>query len=361
MPHPLHILSSIPLQGRGTPTNPASRFERLDIAPDFDHLAADEDPLTPRPIPTEYLIDHTKSIIAYNDSPDVSFDASINPYRGCEHGCIYCFARPTHEYLDMSAGLDFESKILVKIVAPKLLRKELSSKSYQPQSLGFSGVTDPYQPIERKLELTRRCLEVLLEFRNPVAMITKSALIARDADLLSELAKFDAAMACISITTLDNSLASKMEPRAAAPAARLSAMKTLADAGVPVGVLVAPVVPAINDHEILPILQAAADHGATFAGYVSLRLPFGIKDLFADWLTRHFSDRKDKVLHRVQDLRGGKLNDANFFSRMKGQGPFADYISDLFTLGCRKAKLNERRIKLSAENFRQHGAESLFG
>jgi len=260
----------------------------------------------------------------------------------------------------MSAGLDFETKILVKIAAPDLLRKELSSKSYQPQSLGFSGVTDPYQPIERKLELTRKCLQVLLEFRNPVAMITKSALIARDADVLSQLAKYNAAMVCMSITTLDNSLASKMEPRASSPAARLGAIKALAEAGVPVGVLVAPIVPGINDHEILPILQAAADHGATFAGYVPLRLPFVIKDLFADWLTRYFPDRKEKVLNRVQDLRGGKLNDANFFSRMKGQGPFADYIGNLFDLGCRKARLNDGRIKLSAEHFRRHGAESLF-
>lgn len=354
-------MQPIPLtiQGRGAATNPASRFELLHVEAHPDGWGPEDG--QPAPPETIYLKDATRSIIAYNDSPDVGFDASINPYRGCAHGCIYCFARPTHEYLDMSAGLDFESKILVKTDAAALLRKELSAKSWRPQTLALSGVTDPYQPAERTLKITRQCLEVLAEYRNPVAMITKGRLIERDVDLLAELAKFDAALVCISITTLDNALAAKMEPRASSPRGRLEAIRALANAGVPVGVLVAPIVPAINDHEILPILKAAAEHGATFAGYVPLRLPYGIKDLFADWLTRHFPGRREKVLNRVMDLRGGKLNDPNFNTRMKGRGPFAEYIGQIFDVACRRVGINGQRIKLSAAAFRRHGAESLFG
>jgi DNA repair photolyase len=357
-----HTSTPLPiLKGRGTPLNPTNRFQTLDIIPDPDDSPNDREQRTTDNGPkTTYLIDNTRSIIAYNDSPDVSFDASVNPYHGCEYGCVYCFARPTHEYLDLSIGLDFETKILVKADAPTLLRKELSAKSWKPQTLALSGVTDPYQPIERKLQLTRRCLEILLEFRNPVAMITKSHTITRDAELLAQLARLDAAMACISITTLDNDLARIMEPRASRPGDRLAAVKALADARVPVGVLVAPIVPAINDHEIAQILQAAADHGATFAGYVPLRLPWGIKDLFTDWLTRNFPDRKDKVINRVKDIRGGKLYRSDYFKRGQGEGPFAQYIANLFDVAARRANVNQIRIKLDASHFRRHGAESLF-
>src|SRR4051812_41271320 len=335
----------IQIRGRGTAHNPANRFVQQELVPDGDWLdAADEEEPAPR---TVFLRDHTKTIIAHNDSPDVGFDASVNPYRGCEHGCIYCFAQPTHEYLDFSLGLDFETKILVKEDAPQLLRAELSAKGWRPQTLGFSGVTDPYQPVERKLKLTRRCLEVLTEFRNPVAMITKNHLITRDGDLLGELARYGAAMACISVTTLDADLARVMEPRASAPRARLEAIRALADAGVPVGVLVAPVIPGLTEYEMLPIIAAAREHGASFAGYVPLRLPFGLKDLFDQWLARHFPDRREKVLNRVRSLRGGKLNDGNFHTRMHGEGPFADQIAAFFKFACKRAGMNEVRLKLS--------------
>jgi DNA repair photolyase len=342
-------------RGRGAAGNPRNRFAPLDVVVDQD-----VHDLTPPAARTVYLHDTTRSIIAYNDSPDVGFDAGINPYRGCEHGCVYCFARPTHEYLDFSLGLDFETKILVKLDAPELLRKELSAKSWKPQTLGFSGVTDAYQPVERKLRLTRRCLEVIAEFRNPVAMITKNHLITRDADLLGDLAKHGAAMACVSVTTLDADLARVMEPRASAPRARLEAIRTLAEAGVPVGVLVAPVVPGLTDHEMLPIVAAAKEHGARFAAYVPLRLPYGLKDLFEDWLERHFPDRKDKVLNRIRSMRGGKLYEGKFHDRMTGQGIFAEQMATMFRLACRRAGMDDERITLSTAAFRRHGAQSLF-
>jgi DNA repair photolyase len=344
-----------PLRGRGAAGNPRNRFAPLDVVAD-----PDVHDLTPPAARTVYLHDTTRSIIAYNDSPDVGFDAGINPYRGCEHGCVYCFARPTHEYLDFSLGLDFETRILVKVDAPELLRKELGAKGWRPQTLGFSGVTDAYQPVERKLRLTRRCLEVIAEFRNPVAMITKNHLITRDADLLGELARHDAAMACISVTTLDPDLARTMEPRASAPRSRLDAIRTLADAGVPVGVLVAPVVPGLTDHEMLPIIAAAREHGARFAAYVPLRLPFGLKDLFEDWLARHFPDRKDKVLNRIRSIRGGKLYEGKFHDRMTGEGPFAEQMATMFKLACRRAGMTDERLTLTTAAFRRYGAQSLF-
>lgn len=344
-----------PIRGRGAAENPRNRFVALDVV-------ADEDvhELSPPSTQTVYLRDTTRSIIAHNDSPDVGFDVSVNPYRGCEHGCIYCFARPTHEYLDLSLGLDFETKILVKEDAPELLRKELCAKKWRPQTLGFSGVTDPYQPIERKLQITRGCLEVLAEFRNPVAMITKNHLITRDMDLLTELAKHRAAMACISVTTLDPELARVMEPRASAPRARLEAIRELSAAGIPTVVLVAPVIPGLTDHEMPSIIEAARQHGATSAGYVALRLPYGLKDLFEQWLARHFPDRKEKVLNRVRSMRDGKLNDPNFNSRMRGEGVFAEQIGAMFKLAARKAGMSERRIELSTAAFRPYGAQSLF-
>jgi DNA repair photolyase len=336
------------VRGRGAAENLPNRFERLSYAPD------DDTPPEERPGPTTlFLKDSTRSVIAYNDSPDIPFSASINPYRGCEHGCIYCYARPTHEYLGFSAGLDFESRILVKEEAPLLLQQELASRHWQPQVLALSGVTDPYQPIDRRLQLTRRCLEVLAEFRNPVAIVTKSQLVTRDVDLLTELHRFRAGAVFLSVTTLDGDLARILEPRAAQPQARLAAIEAVARAGIPVGVMVAPVIPGLTDHEMPGIIQAARQAGAQYAGYVALRLPFGVAPLFEDWLARHFPDRKEKVLGRVRSLRGGKLNDPRFGSRMRGEGNIAQLIRDLFTLSTRQAGIEKHGPELSTAAFRR--------
>lgn len=294
------------------------------------------DPAAPAPR-TEFFRDASKSIIARNDSPDINFDASINPYRGCEHGCIYCYARPYHEYLGYSAGLDFESKIMVKESAPELLRKELSSPKWKPQVLGMSGVTDPYQPVERKLKITRRCLEVLVEFRNPVVVVTKNHLVTRDIDLLAELARHSAAAVMISVTTLDRKLARIMEPRTSIPKQRLAAIRALTEAGIPTGVLVAPVIPGLNDTEIPAILKAAAEAGATQAGYTVLRLPHAVGPLFEQWLDQHMPDRKQKILNRVKSMRSGQLSDSRFGRRMKGEGVWAEHIKGVFNLACRKS------------------------
>jgi DNA repair photolyase len=299
-----------------------------------------------------FLRDGTRTIIARNDSPDVGFGASINPYRGCEHGCVYCYARPTHEYLGFSAGLDFETKIMVKEDAPELLRAELSSPRWQPEVLGISGVTDPYQPIERKLQLTRRCLEVLAEFRNPCGIVTKNRLITRDIDILSELTRFNAAAVHVSLPTLDVPLNRVMEPRTSLPAQRLAAIEALADAGIPVGVLVAPVIPGLTDHEIPSVLDAAAKAGARFAGYTMLRLPYAVAPLFEEWLGQHFPERKDKVLNRIRDVRGGRLNKSEFGERMCGEGPFAEQIGALFAIAARKAGIGRSPV-LSTAAFRR--------
>ena len=337
------------IKGRGAAANPANRFEKLHLEADPD---ADVD-LDARPLKTQYFRDSTKTFIARNDSPDVGFETSINPYRGCEHGCIYCFARPTHEYLGFSSGLDFESRIMVKEDGPELLRSELSSPKWKPQTIAMSGVTDCYQPIERKLQLTRRCLGVLAEFRNPVAIITKNHLITRDIDLLSELARHDAVIVNVSITTLDPTLTPRLEPRASLPALRLDAVERLSRAGIPVNVMVAPVIPAITDHEIPAILQAVADAGAVSAAFVPLRLPWAVKDLFANWLERHFPDRKEKVLNRIRDMRGGRLNDPSFGSRMRGEGVFAEQVGQMFEVASRKAGLPRRKVELSTAAFRR--------
>lgn len=346
--------ASEPIKGRGASNNPTNRFEKIAYEREIDWNPA-EDAL-PR---TQILKDTTQSIIVYNNSPDVGFDAGINVYRGCEHGCAYCFARPTHEYLGFSAGLDFETKIVVKEDAPELLRKELSSKKWKPQVLAMSGVTDCYQPLERKFGLTRRCLEVLVEFRNPVCVITKNFLVTRDVDLLAQLSKYDAAAVNISITTLDPALQPKLEPRAATPRARLEAIRILSEAGVNVGVLMAPIIPGLTDHEIVNVIGEAVKAGAKFAGCVSLRLPFGVKNIFENWLQQHFPDRKDKVLNKVRAMHDGKLNDPNFGSRMRGEGIFADQISQMFAVACRKAGLPEERGTLSTAHFRRPGGLQL--
>ncbi|HBL30419.1 MAG TPA: radical SAM protein, partial [Acidobacteria bacterium] len=279
-------------RGRGAASNPANRFERLTVEMEVPG---------PERVATELLRDGSRSLIVFNDSPDVGFDASINPYRGCEHGCVYCYARPSHEYLGLSAGLDFETRILVKEDAPELLRRELAAPKWKPQVIALSGNTDPYQPVERKLEITRRCLAVLAEFRNPVGVITKNELITRDIDHLAELAAHQAVSVAISITTLDGELARRMEPRASHPRDRLKAIERLAAAGIPTGVNVAPVVPGLTDHEMPKILEAAAAAGAGTASYVMLRLPGAVAGLFEDWLAEHVPQRKDKVLNRVRE------------------------------------------------------------
>lgn len=324
--------SAISFKGRGAASNPANRFDEIHFERDAEWNP--EDDAAPRTI---FLRDASQTAINYNNSPDVGFEASINPYRGCEHGCIYCFARPTHEYLGFSSGLDFETKIMVKENLPELLRKELSAKKWKPQTIVMSGVTDCYQPIERKLKLTRRCLEVLAEFRNPVAIITKNFLVTRDVDLYAELARYNAVRINISITTLDETLTPKLEPRAALPKHRLAAVKILSDAGVFVNVMVAPVIPAITDSEMPKIIQAARDAGAKSVAFVPLRLPYAVSSLFEQWLEIHFPDRKEKVLNQIRAMRGGKLNDPNFGSRMRGEGIFAEQMHQMFTVACRKA------------------------
>ena len=335
--------------GRGASGNVPNRFEKI---------SSQTEPggMNPEEPETVYLRDHSRSIIARNDSPDIGFDASVNPYRGCSHGCVYCYARPTHEYLGLSAGLDFESKILVKEAAPELLRKELSSPRWEPKVLSMSGVTDPYQPVEKKLRLTRRCLEVLAEFRNPVVIVTKNHLVTRDVDLLSELARHGAAAVAVSLTTLDDDLRRVMEPRTSQPARRLAAIKALAEAGIPVGVMTAPVIPGLNDHELPDLLSAAAGAGATFAAYVPVRLPGAVRPLFEGWLSRNFPDRKEKVLNRIRSMRAGDLNDPRFGSRMKGEGFVAEHIAQLFEISCRRAGIEAGRFpKLLTEAFRSGG------
>ena len=339
---------------RGATENPVNRFEKIHLEPDADWQPDDDgEGGRPQGLRTQFFKDHSQTIIARNDSPDVGFTASLNPYRGCEHGCIYCYARPTHEFLGFSAGLDFESKIMVKEDAPELLRAELMSPKWQPQVLFLSGVTDCYQPVEAKLKLTRRCLEVLAEFRNPVFIITKNRLVTRDIDLLAELARHQAVAVWLSITTLDTELRKIMEPRTSPPAARLDAIRELKQAGIPVGVNVAPVIPGLTDHEMPAILQAAADAGATAAGYTVVRLPYAVAPLFEKWLETHFPGRKEKVLKRLRSLRGGKLNDSRWGTRMSGEGIFADQIGQMFEVARRKAGIQNDSRELSTAAFRR--------
>ena len=344
----------LPPRGRGAAGNPANRFETIAYEPDLD-LSPEE-----RPAPaTIFLRDASRSIIATNDSPDVSFDASINPYRGCEHGCSYCFARPTHEYLGFSAGLDFETRIMVKEHAPELLARQLDAPKWKPQVLIMSGVTDPYQPIERRLQLTRRCLEVLDRYSNPVAIITKNRLVARDADVLGRMAARGLASVSISLTTLDAGLAREMEPRTSAPEARLEAMRALAEAGVPVTAMLAPIVPGLTDHEIPRLIEAAAKAGARRAGYVILRLPHAVAPLFEAWLEARRPGEAKKVLSRVRSMRGGKLYDAAWGKRLRGEGVHAQQIERLFDVALRRHGLDRDYPPLRTDLFRRPGAEQL--
>ncbi len=338
------------IKGRGATENPANRFEKMEYIP----IEVVTEPGSVSK--TVFYKDNSRTIISYNDSPDVGFETSINPYRGCEHGCIYCYARPTHEYLGLSAGLDFETKIFVKEDAPELLRRELSSPKWQPKPIAISGVTDPYQPAESHFRLTRACLKVLSEFRNPVGIVTKNYLVTRDIDILKELAKHRAAMVAISITTIDPKLARVMEPRASQPDLRLKAIQKLSENGIPVTVLIAPVIPGLTDHEIPRIVEKAVDAGAQKAGYIMLRLPYGVADLFQRWLEQHLPDKKSKILNRIREMRGGKLYSPVFHERMHGEGVFADQVDKLFEISCRKTGITGNKIRLSNEAFRRPDA-----
>lgn len=348
-----------PVRGRGSGRNPPNRFETISYVPDPDYADEDGEPSKP---PTEFLRDTTRSIVTFNDSPDVGFDASINPYRGCEHGCAYCYARPYHEYLGFSAGLDFETKILVKERAPELLRKRLASPRWTPRPVGMSGVTDPYQPIERHLKITRGCIAVLAEFRNPVTIVTKNHLITRDIDLLSELAHLHATFVMISFSTVRSDLARILEPRTSSPGRRLEAIEALSAAGIPVGVFAAPIIPGLTDHEVPAIVESAACAGACFATCHLVRLPHGVGKLFEEWLECHLPQRKNKVLNRIRETRRGKLDDSDFCIRLRGTGKFAEQITALFDTARRKAGLEENCPKLSTSAFRRppKGQLSLF-
>jgi DNA repair photolyase len=345
-------------RGRGSLTNASGRYEPLArIAFDDGWQSLDDLP----PFKTTVQADATRKIITRNDSPDISFDRSINPYRGCEHGCVYCFARPTHAYLGLSPGLDFESKLFMKPDAPALLERELSTPGYTPKTIAIGTNTDPYQPIEKQYEIMRRILEVLERAGHPVGIVTKSALVTRDIDILSRMASRNLARVAISVTTLDGALARRMEPRAASPARRLEALRRLAQAGIPTSVMVAPVIPELNDAEIERILDAAALAGVQGAGYVMLRLPLEVRDLFKEWLMANYPDRFRHVMKLVREMRGGKDYDSTWRKRQTGDGPYAWLIGRRFEAACARLSLNKTRVSLTTEHFQPpiKGAEQL--
>jgi len=345
-------------RGRGAQSNATGRFEPLTRVAFADDWQSLED--LP-PFATSVTIDSTRKIITRNDSPDIGFDRSINPYRGCEHGCVYCFARPTHAFLGLSAGLDFETKLFAKPDAPRLLERELSESGYVPRTIAIGTNTDPYQPIERRYKIMRGILEVLDRLGHPVGIVTKSALILRDLDLLTRLAERNLVKVALSVTTLDAKLARIMEPRASTPSRRLEALRQLRAAGVPTAVMVAPIIPAINDAEIERILDAASIAGVGDAGYVLLRLPLELRDLFREWLMENFPERYRHVFTLIRDMRGGKDYDATWGRRMKGSGPYAWMIGRRFEVACERLGLNVDKVKLTTEHFRtsRAGAQQL--
>jgi len=337
-------------RGRGAISNASGRYEPL------ARIAFDDGWSTLEDLPdfkTSVSIDATRKIITRNDSPDIGFDRSINPYRGCEHGCVYCFARPTHAYLGLSPGLDFESKLLVKPDAAELLEKELAAPGYQPRIIAIGTNTDPYQPIERKYQVMRRILEVLDRAGHPVGIVTKSALVLRDLDILARMAERNLAKVALSVTTLDAALARKMEPRAATPMRRLETLRRLSAAGVPTTVMVAPIIPALNDMEMERILDAAHAAGVREAGYVLLRLPLEVRDLFREWLREHYPDRESHVFRLVREMRGGKDYDSKWFERQKGRGPYAYLIGRRFEVACERLGMNASRTQLTTKHFRR--------
>jgi DNA repair photolyase len=340
------------LKGRGAHVQPANPHLAVRCEDDFEHVAKDEDFLAELDrLPTEYLPDESQSIVAENDSPDIGFRYSVNPYRGCAHGCSYCYARPYHEYLGFSAGLDFETKVLVKHRAPELLREWLARRSWRPETIAFSGVTDCYQPAEREFELTRGCLEVAADCRQPIGIITKNALVTRDVDLLQELAAHRAVRVCLSITTLDAKLARAMEPRTSSPAARLRTIRELSGAGIPTQLMLAPVIPGLNDSEIPAIMSAARDAGADAAGYVLLKLPTSVREVFLDWLQRTYPNRAGRVEALIRATRSGRLHDTQFGRRQRGTGNLADLIADTFSLWRKRLRYPEKSEPLNRDAF----------
>jgi DNA repair photolyase len=340
-------------RGRGAAVQPDNPYLAAQLEIDLEHVAEDEEYLASleRP-PTAYFDDASQTIVAENDSPDVGFRYSVNPYRGCAHGCSYCYARPGHEYLGLSAGIDFETKIMVKRRAPELLREFLARPRWKPETIVFSGVTDCYQPIERQLRLTRGCLEVAAECRQPVGIITKNALVTRDVDLLRELANYRAVRVAVSVTTLDQELARVMEPRTSSPAARLRAIAELSSAGVDAEVMVAPIIPGLNDHEVPAILAAARDAGARGAGYVLLRLPTTVREVFLDWLRRQRPNHAAKVENFIRSTRSGNLYSSMWGERQRGRGPMAEQIEQTFKVFAKKHGLDGRLPELNAADFR---------
>lgn len=350
------------MKTRGTARNPANRFQPIatDRAFDDGWYQDPDDELCPDSVATEVMRETVTSIISRNQSPDVPFDQSINPYRGCEHACIYCFARPTHAYWDLSPGLDFETRLIAKPNAARKLRETFDKPGYRPSPIALGMNTDAYQPIEREHRITRSLLEVMRDYHHPVSIITKGGLILRDLDLLTELASDNLCSVRISLTTLDNDLKRRMEPRTAAPATRLALIRKLSAAGVPVGIILGPVIPFVNDHEIEGILEAASEAGARQASWIMLRLPYELDELFQDWLQRHFPERASHVMNRIRDLRGGRSYDSTFGRRMTGTGPYAELIRQRFRQRARKLGLNLHQPEpLRTDLFRRPGGEQM--
>jgi DNA repair photolyase len=343
------------IPGRGASHNPPNRFERLHLERDPDDPDGPDPDAAPRR--TEFFHDTTTTLLTRNDSPDIHYEYGLNAYRGCEHGCAYCYARPYHEYLGWSSGLDFETKVMVKLRAPDILRRELTAPRWRPQPIAMSGATDCYQPAERQFKLTRACLEVCAELRHPIFIITKNALVTRDLDVLTRLAAHDCVSVNVSITTLDPDLGGRLEPRASRPAARLRAIRDLSAAGIPVGVLAAPMIPGLTDHEMPAILDAAAEAGARVASYTSLRLPFAVKDVFLKWLDDHVPGKKARVLDRLRRLGGGQIYASDWGKRLTGQGILAEQLRNVFEVTARRAGLNRVSFRLATAHFRRPGEQ----
>ncbi len=339
--------------GRGTSENPTNRFETLSVSDDLEHLdPTDANEFAARKVPTQYFADATQSLVTKNDSPDIPFTYSLNPYRGCAHGCSYCYARPYHEYLGFSSGLDFETKIMVKRDAPQLFRDFLTRKSWKCEVIAMSGVTDCYQPAEKEFEVTKGCLEVAFEARQPIGIITKNALVLRDLELLREMARHRLVCVNLSITSLDQKLTRLMEPRTSSPAARLRAIEQLTAAGIPVNVMVAPIIPGLNDTEVPNILEAAAAKGALSAGYTLLRLPHAVKEIFVTWLEENLPEHAERVRSRVEACRGGQLTDSRWGSRMRGEGIIASTIAKTFSIFRTRYGLEQKKVALDTTQFR---------
>ena len=343
-----------PIRGRGASINPGHRFTDESVEYDLDAKTG-----IARKPDRKILTDHTKSIISTNKSPDIPFDVSVNPYRGCEHGCAYCYARPTHEFLNMSPGLDFETKIVAKYDAAKLLKDTLASESWKPKTLVMSGVTDPYQPIEKELQITRQCIEVLADARHPLVIITKNYGVTRDIDLLKKLADHQATRVILSITSLKNEVIGSLEPRTSRPKRRLDAVRELSRAGIPVHVNIAPIIPGLTDEEIVPIMEAAKEAGAESVSYTILRLPLSVKDIFLKWLDDHHPNRRNKVVNKLKSLKNGKLNRSEFGKRFKGEGAYGEQIRQLVDIHKKRLDLNTNRAPLNGSDFRRPATDQL--